>query len=121
VLLLLQFIFTVGLSLFFCSIHVFFRDTAHIVNMLVMLWMFCTPIFYPAGMIYNNPTLPAAFKLLYSANPTALLITAYRNIFYDGVLPQWQVTGVFALAAAIAFAIGYLAFSRTQRKFADMV
>jgi len=121
VILLLQFIFTIGLALFFSSMHVFFRDTAHVVNMLVMLWMFCTPIFYPAERIYDSAALPAAFKIIYSANPTALMLTAYRNIFYDGVIPQWYITGVFALAAAIAFAVGYLAFSRTQRRFADMV
>jgi ABC-type polysaccharide/polyol phosphate export permease len=121
VLLLLQFLFTAGLALFFCSVNVFFRDTAHMVNMLVMLWMFCTPIFYPAEVIYQNPSLPALLKVVYSANPAALMLTAYRNVFYDGVIPPWRVTGGFALAAAISLAVGYLVFRRAQWKFADLV
>ena len=121
VILLLQFVFTAGLALLFSSVNVFFRDTTHIVNMLVMLWMFCTPIFYPAEMIYGNADLPAVFKLLYSANPTALLLTAYRDIFYNGIIPPLRVTGVFALIAALAMLAGYLTFRKAQWKFADLV
>jgi ABC-type polysaccharide/polyol phosphate export permease len=121
VILLLQFVFTAGLALFFCGANVFFRDTAHIVNMLIMIWMFCTPIFYPAEMIYRNPTLPKIFADVYRANPMALLVQAYRNIFYDGALPQAHVIGALAAWAVIAFLIGYLTFRRAQWKFADLV
>jgi len=121
VMLLLQFVFTVGLAWFFCSVNVYFRDTTHIVAMLLMIWMFCTPIFYPAEMIYRNPTIPKIFADVYSVNPMALLVQAYRNIFYDGALPQARVIGALAAWAVIAFLIGYLTFRRAQWKFADLV
>jgi ABC-type polysaccharide/polyol phosphate export permease len=121
VMLLLQFIFTVGLAWFLCSVNVFFRDTTHIVAMLVMIWMFCTPIFYPAEMIYRNPSLPRIFVDIYRANPMALLLRGYRDIFYDGNFPQIHVVGACAIWAAIAFLIGYLTFRRAQWKFADLV
>lgn len=120
-LLLLQFVFTVGLAWFFCAVNVFFRDMVHLMSPLLMVWMFCTPIFYPMERVVGNEALPAAFKVLYSANPMGMLVRSYQTIFFDGALPPAHLVLAFALSAALAFFIGYLAFSRGQRKFPDLV
>lgn len=121
VMVILQFIFSVGLAWFFSSINVFFRDTVHLMGPFLMIWMFCTPIFYPMEMVTENPNLPEAFKVLYSANPMGLLIRSYQTVFFDGVLPPVQLPLAFAAAAAISVLLGYFTFSRSQKKFPDLV
>jgi len=121
VMMLLQFIFAVGLAWFFSAVNVFFRDTVHLMAPLLMIWMFCTPIFYPMEIVTNNASLPPAFKTLYSANPMGLLIRSYQCLFFDGTLPPVHLPLAFAAAALIAAVVGYLTFSRSQKKFPDLV
>ncbi len=53
VLLFLQVLFTVGLGYFLATLNLFLRDTFHLVGVGVQVWMFATPIFYPAEMVAN--------------------------------------------------------------------
>jgi lipopolysaccharide transport system permease protein len=49
--LLLQILFTVGLGYMLTTLNLFLRDTSHLVGVGVQVWMFATPIFYPAQMV----------------------------------------------------------------------
>ena len=51
VLLLFQAIFTLGLAWIVAGLNVFYRDTVHLVAVLLLVWMYGTPIFYPAAMV----------------------------------------------------------------------
>jgi len=73
-----QLMFTVGLAWILAAIHVFFRGTAPIMGLVLTLWMFLTPIFYPEDMV------PEKFSILVKINPMACLIKIYRNICLEG-------------------------------------
>lgn len=49
--LFLQVLFTVGLGYLLTTLNLFLRDTFHLVGVGVQVWMFATPIFYPAQMV----------------------------------------------------------------------
>lgn len=115
VLVLLQFIFMVGLAWIAATIQVFFRDTAQILGIFLIIWMFLTPIFY------SESAVPAGFQSLLSVNPLTYLTGAYRDILLDGKMPAVSDFLVFGAIAIGVCIIGYLFFESRQPNFVDYV
>ena len=65
---LIQLAFTLGLGLMLATANIYFRDTNHWVNAVLLMWMFLTPIFYPAMKF------PKQYILLLQLNPLAHLV-----------------------------------------------
>ncbi len=94
--LLLQLVFTAGLCMAVASVSVYVRDLAHVLPVLLLVWMFATPIFY------KSEALPASLQTIINLNPLALFIQGFRSILLQGSWPE--------PAGALA-ALGYAAAS----------
>jgi lipopolysaccharide transport system permease protein len=136
VILLLQGVFTYGLTLLLSTLQVFLRDTVQVVGLIVTVWMFATPLFWtpvamkPGGSVQD-------YVPLIEANPIYHLVQAWRvalmgEVHVPGteyVLGGYAVQGgtipqhlaIFAIWAFAAFAVGYAVFVYSQRRFADEV
>ncbi|MCX6357186.1 MAG: ABC transporter permease [Candidatus Aureabacteria bacterium] len=115
----LQFLLCLGLALIISCSSVYFRDTEHIVSVLMMAWFFMSPVVYSVDLITRGGVVPRWLLGIYLCNPMAGLITAYRAIILNGPAPA----GI-ALAAAIALplllcAAGLRIFMRHEPDFAD--
>ena len=110
-----QLLFMVGLSWITATIHVFFRDTVHLLGMVVTFWMFLTPIFYPENLV------PERFSFLLSINPMASLLRVYRTICLEGRVPALNDVVFFATVSVTLALLGYAVFTRHYYKFADHV
>lgn len=110
-----QLIFSMGLGWIFACINVFFRDTAHLMGVIMLVWMFLTPIFYSESMV------PEKFQFFIKFNPMAYLVRAYRDILLNDKLPNISDMLTFTAISIIVFLGGYLLFGKTQHKFADVV
>lgn len=115
VIIIFQLTFTMGLGWIFACINVFFRDTAHLIGVIMMVWMFLTPIFYPESMI------PQKFHLIIKINPMAYLVRAYRDILLNDKFPHISDILIFMAISIIVFFGGYYLFSKTQHQFSDVV
>jgi lipopolysaccharide transport system permease protein len=115
VLLLPQFLFTLGSAWLIASLGVFLRDIAQGMNLLLMAWMYLTPIIYPESIV------PARFRTLIDINPFTPLIRNYRRLFLDGLGPDWWGLAYFSLFSVIVFVFGYWWFARTRKNFADLI
>ncbi len=113
--LVVQHAFTLGIGLFLSTMNVYFRDTAHWVNAGLMLWMFITPIFYPAA-IY-----PKKFILLLQLNPLAHLVGIFQEIVMNQTLPHPHSLAVATVLALFSLLAGYSIFSYHRERFADLV
>lgn len=111
-LLLLQGIFTAGLGLFLSAFNLILRDTAHLVGVLVMVWMFATPIFYPPQMVLEKNE--GAYAWMLDINPMYWLIDSYREILVFDCWPDPSLLGRFAVLALLVFWAG-ATFFRSQR------
>jgi homopolymeric O-antigen transport system permease protein len=114
-LVLLQLLFTVGLGWCVATLHVYFRDTAQALGVLMPIWFYLTPILYPVDLV--PPTLRPVLAL----NPLTALVQAYRDVMLHGVWPTglgvlWLVT-----ASLLAFAVGARLFAGARGEFADLV
>jgi lipopolysaccharide transport system permease protein len=115
VLLAIQMLLTLGVVLFASAVNVFYRDIRFVVPLAVQLWMYLTPVIYPATLI------PERFRNLYMLNPMAGLIEAYRTIALKGAWPDWTHLGLAALISLIVFVVGYSYFKRVEWQFADLI
>lgn len=114
-LILLQFIFMVGLSWLTAAVHVFFRDTGPVLGVFLVIWMFLTPIFYLESQV------PEEFHALLRLNPLNHLVRAYRAILLEGKMPEFPDVLRFGVSALCALFFGYCVFERKQPHFVDNV
>jgi lipopolysaccharide transport system permease protein len=115
VLLVPQLLLTLGGAWLVASLGVFVRDTAQVLGLVLMAWMYLTPIIYPEQVI------PERFRPMLEFNPFAPLVRSYRRALLEGLPPDWPglaYTTAFALAA---FLLGYWWFARTRKNFADVI
>ena len=115
VLLIPQLLATLGAAWLVASLGVFLRDIAQGISLLLMAWMFLTPIIYPESIV------PDRYRQFIEANPFTALIRSYRRIFLEGAAPDWPSLAYFSAFALILFVFGYWWFARTRKNFADVI
>jgi lipopolysaccharide transport system permease protein len=125
VIVLIQTAFTVGMGLFLSTLHVFYRDTQMVMEVLMLAWFFLTPIFYTVSQ------LPATYpvwgveldvhRLFYILNPMASLINVYRDLLYNGYRTDLDFFIRTAATALVVLGFGYWFFARYSDRFGEEV
>jgi len=111
----IQFLFTLGLSFFIATFHVTFRDTKHLLSVLLLLGFYLTPIFYPAERA------PERLALLYQMNPMAVLIESYRDVLLENRLPPVVPLLLTSGVSVLLLVVGYRVFRRASDRFVDEI
>lgn len=102
-------------GLWLSALSVRYRDVRHALPFLTQLWMFVSPVVYPASLF------PPAVRPWLGLNPLAGVVEAYRwALLGTGVLDAALVSLSATVTAALLFS-GALFFRRTERGFADVV
>jgi ABC-type polysaccharide/polyol phosphate export permease len=116
---IVQFVFTMGLSFLVAALTVHFRDLKDILANFLTLWFFATPIIYPfaADTIQSKKAL----VLVLSLNPMTHIIEAYHYSFIFGSLPHWKKLPVTFVVGLICFYIGYLIFDKLRDTYVEEV
>jgi len=108
-------LFAVGLGWIVSSLHVYLRDTAQVLSVVLTAWFWLTPIFI------TEQQIPEKFRLLVRVNPLAYLVNAYRERLLSNRLPDLHEMGVIAAYGLTTFVIGGLFFRHLKRGFADVL
>lgn len=114
VLVLLITLLAIGVGMWMSAKNVQYRDIRYALPFLIQLWMFATPVIYPASMV------PDRWRWLLALNPLTGIVEAFRAILFDRPL-DWLA---LALSAALTIAIliySAAAFRRLERSFADVI
>ena len=124
-LIFIQIIFSSGMALFLSTVNVFYRDTKHIIDVLMLAWFFITPVFWdhtilPEKAVFLGITLPVQ-RLTFILNPMASLISAYRDILYFGRKIDFYFLSRTIITAVIFLVIGYWIFVRYSKVFGEEV
>jgi ABC-type polysaccharide/polyol phosphate export permease len=113
---LTQFMFVAGLAFFLSIANVFYRDTQHILQVVLQAWFFLTPIFYPITVLPESATIMGVSVNMQlwarRLNPMASLVASYQDVLYYGQptgLDFFLRTFVTCLAVLV---LGYLVFCR---------
>ena len=104
-------IFCLGFGMILATSMVFFRDTQFLWNVLNIMWMYATPIFYPETII------PEYMRMILLINPLYYLLKAVRMCILDGVSPEPRVYLQCLLIALGMLGVGATVFYKNQDKF----
>ena len=104
-----------GFGIIVSSLTTRYRDLAFLVSFGVQLWMYATPIVYPASRI------PPAWLWLSYLNPMTPVVELFRYAFLgSGTVNPWKVEFSLAMTLLILFS-GIVLFSRVEKSFMDTV
>jgi homopolymeric O-antigen transport system permease protein len=110
-----QLLATFGAAWLVASLGVFVRDLVQAIGLILMAWMYLTPIIYPESIVPEN------YRRLINLNPFTPLVRSYRRIILEGQPPDWHGLGLFLVFALLSFLLGYWWFARTRKNFADVI
>lgn len=104
--------FSLGIGLLLSAITMYFPDTAEMYQVVLIAWMYLTPIIYPVEILPE----PYRYWLLH-LNPMYYLIQIFRQPIYDGVFPSWEVLSIGASISFSTLIIGWFVFSSKADEF----
>jgi len=105
--------FTLGVGLLLSTVAVYFPDVAEMYEIVLLAWMYLTPIIYPEEVI------PEVYRWwLFNLNPMYHLIKLFRLPLYYHLWPSPERVAAAAIVALVTLAIGWLVFTRQADEFA---
>jgi lipopolysaccharide transport system permease protein len=107
-----------GLGWIAAGLHVFLRDTIQALQILMFLWFWFTPVFYPAEALTQAPGL---MRLVIRLNPMTVIVTGYRNSLLNVAQPPFEELALVFGASMAIFVAGALFFRRAKPAFADVL
>jgi homopolymeric O-antigen transport system permease protein len=113
--LLLALVTAVAAGTFFAALNVRYRDVTVAVPLLVQIWLFATPVIYPATFVTG------AWRYLYAANP---MVSVSEGVRWTMLGTPAPLAGQVAISSAVALLGAFVAiayFRRTERFFADII
>ena len=111
----IQQIFTIGLSLFLSAANLLYRDIQYLINLLLILWMYATPVIYPADLV------PEKYRIIFQLNPMAVIINAYRQTILGGGPPNYLSLLIALFLSLLVLILGFSYFKTREKIFADNI
>jgi ABC-type polysaccharide/polyol phosphate export permease len=117
--------FSFGVSLLLSVANVYFRDTQHLVGILLQAWFYASPIVYPLTYVLEQSNRVGAvlgswtLYDLYRLNPMERFVELFRTMLYDNRWPPLDSTLICVAWAAVALVVGAVVFSRNEKKLAE--
>jgi len=111
----IQELFTYGLALGLAAINLFYRDIQYLLNLILVLWMYVTPVIYPMEMV------PEQYRFVFMLNPMAVIINAYRQVILGGSGPNYSSLLIAFLLSLVVYLVGRKIFKQLEGLFADVV
>ncbi len=108
-----------AVGLWLSALNVRYRDVRHTIPFLIQLWLFLSPVVYPASRV------PPQWRVYYGLNPMAGVVEGFRwCLLGKGAPPDTLSTDMFWVSVgvtAVVLVTGALYFRRSERTFADVV
>lgn len=108
-----QFAFTSGVSYLTASLHVRFRDTQHLLGIVLLLGFYLVPIFYSVASV------PPRLQPYYRLNPMVHILEAYRAVLLTGGMPAWKPLVSVAALSAVLLCAAVGIFVRSSHAFVE--
>lgn len=112
---LAQYILSLGIVFITSAVDVYIRDAEYIINFFVNMLFYATPILYSADLF------PAKFQWILNLNPMAVIINCYRDIFYYQSMPHIKSLLLVLAGACVLMWIGLKVFQKLEKGFAEEV
>ncbi|ACL17471.1 ABC transporter permease [Methanosphaerula palustris] len=105
---------SLGVGLWLSALNVQYRDFQYTVPFLIQIWMYASPVVYPASM------LPESLRVLYGLNPMAGVIEGFRWALLGSTPPSAMIL-VSVGVVVVLLVSGLFYFKKMEQYFADLV
>ncbi len=113
IIIILQYMFQLGLILITSAINVYVRDAEYIINFFVSMLFYATPVLYSMSMF------PGWVQKILRLNPMTTIIESYRNIFYYQTAPDFMMLGFVFIVSIVVLWLGFVIFKKLEKGFAE--
>ena len=91
-----------AVTLWTSGLSVRYRDARYVLPFIIQIWLFVTPVAYPASLV------PERWRLLYALNPMASVVEGFRSALLGTAGPgSMVVVAVVVVVAAVASGATY--------------
>jgi lipopolysaccharide transport system permease protein len=104
-----------GCGIIVSSLTTKYRDLNMLVSFGTQLWMYATPVVYPAAMV------PEKWQTMYRLNPMVAIIEGFRDMFFSTGTFNWTDCGISWAITLLMLGIGVVLFSKVEKTFMDTV
>jgi ABC-type polysaccharide/polyol phosphate export permease len=108
-------LFAIGIGWIAASVHVYLRDTAQMLSVVLLMWFWATPIFL------EESKFPDRARFLLTWNPLYYLVRSYRAVLLHSLAPDLRDLAIATAFGLAAFLAGGLFFRYMKRGFADVL
>jgi ABC-type polysaccharide/polyol phosphate export systems, permease component len=111
---LLATILALGVGMWLAALNVRYRDVRYAIPFLVQLWLFASPVIYPASIV------PPKWKWLLAVNPVTGVIEGFRASILG---KEFDVSTILSsvIVTSLILVFSFFAFRRVEDSFADVV
>lgn len=110
---IIEYIMALGMTILLSGLTVYFRDLEYIFGIIVMAWMYVTPVLYSADMV------PEKYRVIFDLNPMTSIIISYRQILYYKEMPEMHNLLLGLMEAIIILIVGWIVFKLVEKKFVE--
>lgn len=112
-----MFVFVLALCYSTCAIMVFFKDIAQIINIMLQIGMWATPI------LWNIDAFSPKVQMYVKINPLVYIVSGYRSALCEQswFFEDFYSTMYFWIFTVVLFGVGCLIFKRLKPHFADIL
>ena len=111
----------VAAGLWLSALNVKYRDVRFVVPFLIQMWLFVSPVIYPASAVVPRLEAAGLPGWLYGLNPMAGAVEAFRWAALGVDTDPWPLVAVGTASALALLAAGVVYFRSVERFFADVV
>jgi len=111
---LLATILALGIGMWLAALNVKYRDVRYAIPFLVQLWLFASPVIYPASIV------PPKWKWVLAVNPVTGVIEGFRASILG---KEFDVSTILSsvVVTSLILIFSFFAFRRVEDSFADVV
>lgn len=114
--------FCIGGGMLAAALNVVFRDTRYIVDSLLTVLFWISPVVYDARAAFEaSGGRWTAWERAYFLNPVAGILDSYRAVLFHGTAPDAFVFGVTTALVLVLGIVGLRVFWVYERDFAELI
>ena len=121
VFLAVAFVTALGVGTWLSALNVQFRDVKYVLPFFIQLWLFVTPVIYPASRVAAKLKQMGIPVWIYGLNPMAGVVEGFRWSLLGAGSRPGPVVLVSAAMSLLLLVSGAFYFRRMERTFADVV
>ncbi len=119
IIMVVEYLLAMGIAFLSSALSVYFRDLQYILSIIAMAWQFLTPVMYGQEMVESQLESHPYLLYIWNLNPTTPIMNGFRDILYYKQIPELSTLISATVLGIIIFSIGWIAFGKLQKGFAE--